>query len=391
MASKAMCTIVAKNYIAQARTLCESFSSFHPDCKIYVLIVDDFRGYLTPSAEAFEIIGLNDLRIPNLRSFCFKYNVTELCTAAKPFLLEHLAREKAIAQLLYLDPDILVTNPLDHLYNILERSDIVLTPHIETDFPEDGLQPDDGAMFRTGIFNLGFIGIRDSNETRLFLDWWKGKLYNKCAVDFQRGYFVDQKFMDLGSVIFKNVHIEKGVGCNVAYWNLHSRHIEKKDGTWTCNGGPLYFFHFSGYQQSDPERLTYHVSKETARHRISDKPEVKKLFLEYRERVDKNDYAAVHSWPYTFATFSNGVPIPYQYRRLYRDNLREMEAYGDPFESSAVARRLFLKRLASDDTVLARFLSTVYMSVPGLQLIFKRLLGLASHQGAGEGKSHRTS
>jgi lipopolysaccharide biosynthesis glycosyltransferase len=375
MGTKAMCTIVAKNYIAQARTLCNSFSSFHPDCKIYVLIVDDFRGYLTPSAEPFEIVSLNDLRIPNLRSFCFKYDITELCTAAKPFLLEHLARDRAIAKLLYLDPDILVTNRLDRLYSILDRFDIVLTPHIDTDFPEDGLQPDDSAMFRTGIFNLGFIGVRNSDETRLFLDWWKSKLYNKCAVDYQRGYFVDQKFMDLGSVIFENVHIERGVGYNVAYWNLHSRRIEKKDGKWSCNGGPLYFFHFSGYQQSDPERLTYHVPKDVARHRISDNPEIKKLFLEYRERVDENDYAAVHRWPYTFATFSNGAPIPYQYRRLYRDDLREMEAYGDPFESPAAARRLFLKRLANDDTVLARVLSTAYMSWPHLQLIFKRLFG----------------
>jgi len=372
---QAMCTIVAKNYIAQARTLCDSFLSFHPDYKCYVLIVDEFVDYITASAESFEIVALNELSIPNLRSFCFKYNVTELCTAAKPFLLEHLTRNKSVARLLYIDPDILITNRLGELYRTLDSSDIVLTPHIETDFPEDGRLPDDSALFLTGIFNLGFIGVRDSENTRRFLEWWKKKLYNKCTVDYRRGYFVDQKFMDLGAVLFDKVHIEKGVGYNVAYWNLHSRHIEKKDGTWICNGGPLYFFHFSGYQQSDTEHLTYHLPKEFIRYSISDKPEVKKMFFEYRERVDKNGYAEAHTWPYTFATFGNGRPIPYDYRKLYREHLTQMEAYGDPFESSALVRRLFFKRLVSNETTLAKFLSALYTSIPGLRVVFNKLMG----------------
>jgi len=104
-----MCTIIAKNYLAFARTLAQSFLSFHPDYKCYVLIVDDFEGYINPADECFEIVRLTDLEIPNLPDFCFKYNVKELCTAAKAQLLDYLIREKIARELLYLDPDILIT------------------------------------------------------------------------------------------------------------------------------------------------------------------------------------------------------------------------------------------------------------------------------------------
>src|SRR5450432_3422470 len=107
--AQAICTIIAKNYLAFARTLAQSFLALHPDHKCYVVIVDDFAGLINPDDECFEIIRLADLEIPDLPNLCFKYDVKELCTAVKARLLEYLIREKGLDRLLYLDPDILVT------------------------------------------------------------------------------------------------------------------------------------------------------------------------------------------------------------------------------------------------------------------------------------------
>src|SRR5215469_12886646 len=145
----ALCTIIAKNYIAHARTLVESFREFHPEIACYVLIVDEFEKYVTPAQEQFEVISLRELELPKERTLCFKYNVTELCMATKPFLLEHLFQKRGgIHKLLYIDPDILITAKLSELFAKLDSFDVVLTPHVETDYPDDGLQPDDAAVLQ---------------------------------------------------------------------------------------------------------------------------------------------------------------------------------------------------------------------------------------------------
>src|SRR5260370_9062787 len=141
---RAICTIIAKNYVPFARTLAQSFLSFHPDYKCYALIVDDFEGYIHPYAEPFEILNLTDLEIPNLPSFCFKYNVKELCTASKAYLLDYLICKKDVNRLLYLDPDILITGALGGIFDKLGTHDIVLTPHLDMNYPDDDLLPDDG-------------------------------------------------------------------------------------------------------------------------------------------------------------------------------------------------------------------------------------------------------
>jgi hypothetical protein len=69
---RAVCTIIAKNYVAFARTLAQSFLSLHPDYKCYFLIIDDFEGHINPPDECFEIVKLTDLKIPDLPGLCFK-------------------------------------------------------------------------------------------------------------------------------------------------------------------------------------------------------------------------------------------------------------------------------------------------------------------------------
>src|SRR6266850_7901096 len=275
MSDRILCTIIAKNYVAFARTLAQSFLSQYSDGKVYVLIVDDFEGYINPADECFEIVGLRELKIPKLPEFCFKYSLKELCTAAKASFLEYLICDRRCESLIYLDPDVLITGSLDQLYESLTNHDIILTPHLDTDYPDDGLLPDDGHILRAGQFNLGFIGINSSENARSFLDWWKPKLYNKCVVDLLNGYFVDQKFIDFVPIFFTNVLVERDPGYNVAYWNLHGRQLSKENGAWKCNDGPLYFFHFSGY---DPESraISSHIPVSLARHLLSNRRDVKR-------------------------------------------------------------------------------------------------------------------
>ena len=51
-----LCTIIAKNYVAQARILAASFRRHHRDGRCFVLIVDEVDGYVDPAAEPFELV-----------------------------------------------------------------------------------------------------------------------------------------------------------------------------------------------------------------------------------------------------------------------------------------------------------------------------------------------
>ena len=341
MTNRTLCTIIAKNYLAFARTLAQSFLAQHPGGKVYVLVVDDFVGFINPADECFEIVTLASLNIPNLREFCFKYSLKELCTGAKASLLHYLLREKSVGSLIYLDPDVLVTGSLDELYEKLGTHDIVLTPHLDRDYPDDDLLPNDGYILRAGQFNLGCIGVNSSENAKAFLSWWQAKLYEKCIVDVANGYFVDQKFIDFVPLFLDRVWIEKDTGYNVAYWNLHSRRLSEVGGAWKCNDGPLYFFHFSGY---DPEgfAISSHIPDALARYRFVNRSDLTKLFDDYKSRLLENGHRKTSAWPYSFDYFKSGECVPEPVRVYYR-NLPKSRRESNPFESEK------LKRLARRD------------------------------------------
>ena len=330
---RAICTIIAKNYVAAARTLCNSFLQFHPDLKCYVLIVDDYEGYVDAGAEPFELVSLSDLQLPDLPSLCFKYNVVELCTAVKAVLLDYLLRKEKIDQLFYLDPDMLVTHSLDDIFGRLNTFDVLLTPHVDENFPEDGLSPDDGTILRYGIYNLGFIGITPGASA--LLQWWQSKLVDLCIDDPVKGYFVDQKFMNLAPLYFDKVGIEESPGCNVAFWNLHSRRLKASGDGWLCNDMPLYFYHFSNFNPGDPDNISGYQT----RHQLANRPDVQPLFSEYTRLLFENDYERTRRWPYTYNYFSTGEPIPYGLRVMYRNSPGKWKQWGDPFRSAALKRQ----------------------------------------------------
>jgi len=330
-----ICTIVAKNYVSFARTLSDSFLSVHPDGMCHTLFIDDIEGFIDPTKEHFTSYSLDELGIPDRKDLSFKYNLTEFATSVKPYFLRHLLSISEIHEVLYLDPDILVLDSLEKLFDHLQRKDIILTPHLDKDYPEDGKFPDDSHIMRSGMFNLGFIGVRKSGNTRIFLDWWAIKMKDKCIIDHGKGYFVDQRFIDLAFTLFDNILVERDTGYNVAYWNLHSRRIENREDRWLCNGNPLRFFHFSNFKPEAPSL----ISAFQDRLRLAGEPFLRELFSLYTELLLRNGYRESRGWPYTYAKYSNGRTITDEDRRVYRV-IGTRLLRGDPFDRGQYPLRL---------------------------------------------------
>ena len=109
--------------------------------------------------------------------------------------------------------------------------------HPDAPLPDD-LRPNEYDILLSGAYNLGFIATNCAGETGEFLRWWQRKMRKYCYVDHYRGYFVDQKWIDLVPGMFRGVHILMDPGYNTAYWNLHSRRVEPDNGGYTVNGRP---------------------------------------------------------------------------------------------------------------------------------------------------------
>lgn len=330
----AACTIVSKNYLPFARTLTDSYIRHHKDARVFVLLIDKVDGYFDPSKENFQLIELDDLdNIENKEQIVFKYNIIEFSTAVKPFFIEYIFKHHPVKQLLYFDPDILITNPLNRVQNLLATYSIVVIPHITSPIPiSDKELPNEITFLQCGAYNLGFIGLSRSEETFRFIQWWKERLLHYCLHDIQNGLFVDQKWIDMVPALFDGVFILKEPGYNVAYWNLHEKKFSSRNDGLMVNGMPLYFFHFSGL---DVDRIES-ISKYLTRYRLSNFKELRRLFELYKELLIKNGYEAAKIWPYSYGFFDNNKRIRDIDRRKYWAMGEKVEKFGNPFKTKGL-------------------------------------------------------
>lgn len=299
-------TIVSGNYLAYARALGASLAATAPDFDFRVLIVDRKTPLL---AAAVRDSGLNatfaeELNLPDLERLFYKYDIVELNTALKPsFLKQTFAL--GYTHVLYLDPDIHVYAPLTPLLDALQDSSIVLTPHALSPVM-DGLRPSDVDFLRTGAYNLGFIGLRASEQTKEMLDWWESRCLGLGFNDTAFGIFVDQKWINLVPCYFSSVQILRHPGCNVAYWNLHERQIKDSGNKhYQVNGADLIYFHFSGVVPSNPSLL----SKHQTRHSLQLGSPLSVLVEDYCQTLIELGHNQYARFEYGFGSLDDGTHI----------------------------------------------------------------------------------
>ena len=123
-------TSLTYGYLARARVLLQTLRLAQPDWLVCAVIVD----LPPPGATAEELLAgfdqvlhLDDLGIPRVRSWLFKHNVVEACTAVKGAALLRLLAE--YDRVIYLDPDIAAFAPLDPALDSLGGASVLLTPH----------------------------------------------------------------------------------------------------------------------------------------------------------------------------------------------------------------------------------------------------------------------
>lgn len=286
---KIIFTICSNNYLAQAKTLGDSVIRNNPDYQFIIFLCDkkssqiDYKFF-----EPHKIIEAQDIGIKNFRQMVAQYNIIELNTSIKPFVFDYLLKTyKNIEYVMYFDPDIYVYEKLIAIEDELKNDSILMTPHIYTPIEFDGKTPTENIFAQYGIYNLGFLALKKSEDTDKLIQWWKRRLEVNCYIKPREGIFVDQLPMNFAPIFFNNIKISKNWGLNIAPWNLHERTLTLKNTKYFINDKfPLIFYHFSNFSPLNPNVVSIH------HNRVSfDKQAIlKKIYDEYKTELLKNNY-----------------------------------------------------------------------------------------------------
>lgn len=338
MTSNAAVTICSLNYVPKAKVLLETYREFHPTDDLYLLIVDrrpeSFAAGEIPAA----VIWADELGIDSFQRKAFSFDVIELNTNVKPFVLRKLLSR--YDQVLYLDPDICVYAPLTPVFDALQSASVVVTPHANTPVL-DGHVPDDLGFLRFGAYNLGFVGVSRCPEAEAFLDWWGARCMALGFYEPQSGLAVDQKWVDLAPAFFPDLKILHDPGLNVAFWNLHERSFSEGNGGYLVNGVyTLRFVHFSSFSENTPEVI---ANKQT-RFLPGSRPDLLPLAETYAAKLRAASNGGTR-WPteYGFDFFDDGVPITPTLRRVYA-TLPLSFPDANPFSAQSAVRQYAARR-----------------------------------------------
>lgn len=319
-------TSITANYLPKARVLAESIRRVCPDVKFHLILADNLPAGFSLSSEPFHsVIFAENLVTENFAQWAFGLSVVELCTAIKGVALEHIFDTFNATQVFYFDPDMVVFARLDELQEELAHRSLILTPHLtDPEVTDTGILDNEMASLLHGVFNLGFVGVRNCAEGRRFSRWWAERLLKYCHDDLARGLFTDQKWVNLAPCFFNDVGILRSPAFNVATWNLTNRVATGSlEGGILINGEPLGFYHFSGFDSGDQIVMLQRYGK--------DSPVLYELREWYIAECERHGQSALGALKSKYAQFSNGLPVDRGYRLLFRQRIDLQRAFVNPY------------------------------------------------------------
>lgn len=320
MTTVTYCTILSSNYLPKALALAASLRRHMDGAVLHILFTDIADDADLPVLQGVRCLstaslGLTDREVLDL---AMGYDLVEFATAVKPLLLRNLLADTE--QVFYLDPDTYLTSPMVELEGALKGSEggILLTPHFLLPTPAE-LGKNEGHLLTVGVYNLGFCGFDRRGIPAL--DWWWGHLRDECLYDPLSGLFVDQKWMDIGSTLWRAGDLRHS-GYNIGVTNLPERPLALDDEGFynSANGERIRLFHFHAFDSSTPEKLSRRFEHEDESV-MGDPAAIRALCKEYAELVVEAEEKLPPASPYPYATDTRGRKVSRQLRRAYRIGL----------------------------------------------------------------------
>lgn len=358
---EAIFTVCNVAYLNKIMVLAESLLE-HNNCKLEVFVFDKKRD-IEFDSQLCNLHWVEDLKLPNFECLSFKYTVIELTTAFKPWLALHLLERHS--KVIFLDPDVMVFNSLDSIFQSLNEYPVILTPHYCS--PKINGLIDDEQLMRFGVYNLGFFAVCSSQDSKDFLNWWSDRCLLNAFDDPQFGIFTDQKWVSIAPIFFPFIHVSYDPGLNVAFWNLDERTISTDTGEqYLVNEEHnMLFLHFSAFDGKAPKNLSkrnFHIGANASAI-------IAELGSMYSSRLERYSNI-VDDVDYSFDYMSDGKYISPSLRRAYAAVMGNFPENNNPFDSAGPVAD-FAKRNNLFQKANTIYSAQGYSSVAGHKFKFK--------------------
>lgn len=363
-----LATVCTANYLHFARALVASFLRQHPNASAEVMVVD-WDGESPLEVTGAELLPGRRLLGSALPYMLLKYDAIEVCCAAKPYVVEHLLRDRHYAKVLYLDADIYVFAPLAELVAALDSNNFVVVPHVLAPYPNPAdfhVRPSLGDIAGAGNFNAGMFGVRNTEASLAFIGQWKTLVTAPGAFVTDLGLQHEQNFFNWVQCFADKVYVLRDPAYDVAYWNLHDRSLrcvdagdeESKNPRWTVNGLPLVAFHFSGFSPLRPRVLSEH----DRRYTLYLLPSVARLVDFYVQELYRYGCATLMVETYPYDTLPSGLRLSRRLRDVFKRHEPVLELDVDPWspDGERLCCRALLRPTPGSGSLLPALLKAIY-------------------------------
>lgn len=250
--NRAFCTIITSEYQPLVFALHDSLIEHGKrDELLYVLIAEksDKTKRTILETEGIRYVFVDDICQSGygkkIYDKYFQTNLNSFRWSIKPVLVNYLISVENLDKVLFLDSDLFFFNDFEFLFQMLDDSDVLLSPHWRSSNPNLDAKNFE-LQFTGGIFNGGFFGI--NRNATVAMEWWAMVGEFVCEINPSKGRFGVQTHLSLMPVLFEGIEVLRHRGCNVANWNqLECKRTLGANGEVLINDEyPVVFIHFTG-------------------------------------------------------------------------------------------------------------------------------------------------
>jgi hypothetical protein len=249
MAERVYCTYFDHRYLPRGLALYRSLQRHVPGARLWVLCLSEvcYRALVALDLPNLVPCGLADFEAadPDVAATRPSRSTIEYYFTCSPaWKLYVLSNEPQAEWITYLDSDLFFFASPEPIYDEMNGAAFGIIPHRYTNRNQRRL--------RFGIYNVGWVSVRNNEEGRAVLRWWRERCIEWCHdfVDADGDRFADQRYLDRLPKMFSNIHVIGHLGANLAPWNFAERELAWRDrSVWIDGRYRLLFFHFHGVRR----------------------------------------------------------------------------------------------------------------------------------------------
>lgn len=358
-----ICTVVARRDLAHARVLADSFRASHPDGRCHVLILDPPSGGpdLHAAGEPFALVDPDAIGCEAIDLLRTAYDADELAMALRPWLLEHLLRCHADGGVAFVEARSLILRRMTELEAMLRDRAVVLTPRVQGVLPRhDGAGRPGGG--RSGVFDLGLVGLSDRPDAHRFLDLWRERMLDFGASDATSGAWAD-----VAPGLVYDVQIMRDPAYGIARWNLHERRLTWSDEVYRSGTRPVCCVNLDGVGPGGPGQPAADPDTDEVFAR---------LVADHRRRLRAAGHDAWEGRAYGYDLLPSGQTLDRTMRALYRAHAQDAARAASAFTPAGEAALIdSVTRPSTEAGALNRYLHAVWVARPDLQRAYPSLEG----------------